>query len=150
MRAAGSAGRSPSLPRLLLLCGAARGSLVGTWVPPPRARNPVSKGALLAEHAMLSRRRTLTSMSASMGNDRATAASASTEDDSLVVGAPLSLNVSSPALLLNHMAERYVSTSRILMEFVDNSLDDAENFFDHETGAYMRAAVCRACAPCST
>ena len=37
----------------------------------------------------------------------------------------LSLTVSSPALLLNHMAERYSSTSRILMEFVDNSLDDA-------------------------
>ena len=92
---------------------------------------------------MLGRRRTLTSMSASMGNDRATAASASTEDDSLVVGAPLSLNVSSPALLLNHMAERYVSTSRILMEFVDNSLDDAENFFDHETGAYGRAVDIR-------
>ena len=42
----------------------------------------------------------------------------------------LSLTVSSPALLLNHMAERYSSTSRILMEFVDNSLDDAEAWFD--------------------
>ena len=40
--------------------------------------------------------------------------------------APLSLVVSSPALLLNHVAERYSSTSRILMEFVDNSLDDAD------------------------
>ena len=30
------------------------------------------------------------------------------------------------------MAERYLSTSRILMEFVDNSLDDAEAWFDGE------------------
>ena len=36
------------------------------------------------------------------------------------------------------MAERYISTSRILMEFVDNSLDDAEALFDHDTGAYSR------------
>ena len=50
----------------------------------------------------------------------------------------LSLQVSSPALLLNHMAERYASTSRILMEFVDNSLDDAEALFDHEARSYHR------------
>ena len=55
-----------------------------------------------------------------------------------LVGEKLSLQVSSPALLLNHMAERYISTSRILMEFVDNSLDDAEALFDHDTGAYSR------------
>ena len=40
--------------------------------------------------------------------------------------AALSLQVSSPALLLNAMAERYTSTSRILMEFIDNSFDDCE------------------------
>ena len=50
----------------------------------------------------------------------------------------LSLQVSNPALLLNHMAERYSSTSRILMEFVDNGLDDAEALFDSETGSYQR------------
>lgn len=50
----------------------------------------------------------------------------------------LSLQVSNPALLLNHMAERYSSTSRILMEFVDNGLDDAESLFDAESGAYSR------------
>ena len=50
----------------------------------------------------------------------------------------LQLQVSSPALLLNHMAERYASTSRILMEFVDNSLDDAEAMYDHNAGAYRR------------
>ena len=53
----------------------------------------------------------------------------------------LSLQVSSPALLLNHMAERYVSTSRILMEFVDNSLDDAEAFFDPSANAYSRPVI---------
>ena len=36
------------------------------------------------------------------------------------------------------MAERYASTSRILMEFVDNAFDDAEALFDAETGAYSR------------
>ena len=51
----------------------------------------------------------------------------------------LSLQISSPALLLNHMAERYSSTSRILMEFIDNSLDDAEAFYDTEAGAYSRS-----------
>ena len=50
----------------------------------------------------------------------------------------LSLTVSSPALLLNHMAERYSSTSRILMEFVDNALDDAEALYDGEADAYRR------------
>jgi len=43
--------------------------------------------------------------------------------------ANLELTVSSPALLLNHMAERYSSTPRVLMEFVDNAIDDAEAFF---------------------
>jgi len=51
----------------------------------------------------------------------------------------LSLTVSSPALLLNQMAERYSSTSRILMEYVDNSLVDAESFYDHVAGTYRRA-----------
>lgn len=53
-------------------------------------------------------------------------------------GTELSLQVSSPALLLNHMAERYSSTSRILMEFVDNSLDDAEALYDAKTSTYQR------------
>ena len=50
----------------------------------------------------------------------------------------LHLQISTPALLLNHMAERYSSTARILMEFVDNSLDDAETFFDQNANAYRR------------
>ena len=36
------------------------------------------------------------------------------------------------------MAERYLSTSRILMEFVDNALDDAEALYDGEADAYLR------------
>eukprot|EP00900_Chrysochromulina_parva_P020111 jgi/Chrpa1/28100/Chrysochromulina_OHIO_Genome00004213-RA len=37
------------------------------------------------------------------------------------------------------MVERYSSTSRILMEYVDNSLVDAESFYDHVAGTYRRA-----------
>ncbi|CAE8610157.1 unnamed protein product [Polarella glacialis] len=50
----------------------------------------------------------------------------------------LELHVSSPAILLNHIADRYSSTSRILMEFVDNAFDSAESLFDHETNSYQR------------
>ena len=50
----------------------------------------------------------------------------------------LALQVSSPALLLNHMAERYTSFGRILSEFVDNSFDAAEPWLeelDHNTAS---------------
>ena len=53
----------------------------------------------------------------------------------------LSLQVSSPALLLNHMAERYTSSARILMEFIDNSLDDAETLYRPEQVRYERPIV---------
>ena len=61
-----------------------------------------------------------------------------TADVSAAADQLLQLQVSSPALLLNHMAERYLSTSRILMEFVDNALDDAEALYDGEADAYLR------------
>jgi len=48
------------------------------------------------------------------------------------------LTVSSPCLLLNHIAQRYTRTSRIIMEYVDNSLDDCEALFDEDTNAYTR------------
>jgi len=48
------------------------------------------------------------------------------------------LTVSSPCLLLNHIAQRYTRTSRIIMEYVDNSLDDAEPLFDEDKGVYSR------------
>ena len=43
----------------------------------------------------------------------------------------LQLTISKPTLLLNHMAERYTSTPRVLMEFVDNAIDDAEAFYEY-------------------
>jgi len=48
------------------------------------------------------------------------------------------LTVSSPCLLLNHIAQRYTRTSRIIMEYVDNSLDDAEALYDESTNSYSR------------
>jgi len=48
------------------------------------------------------------------------------------------LTVSSPCLLLNHIAQRYTRTSRIIMEYVDNSLDDAEALYTEETDSYKR------------
>merc|ERR1719411_1691868 len=48
------------------------------------------------------------------------------------------LTVSSPCLLLNHIAQRYTRTSRIIMEYVDNSLDDCEALFDSESNSYSR------------
>lgn len=48
------------------------------------------------------------------------------------------LTVSSPCLLLNHIAQRYTRTSRIIMEYVDNSLDDCEALFNSESNSYTR------------
>jgi len=49
------------------------------------------------------------------------------------------LTVSSPCLLLNHIAQRYTKTSRIIMEYVDNSLDDAEALYKEKTNSYSRS-----------
>jgi len=48
------------------------------------------------------------------------------------------LTVSSPCLLLNHIAQRYTRTSRIIMEYVDNSLDDAEALYKEKNESYSR------------
>eukprot|EP01126_Amoeba_proteus_P055720 TRINITY_DN6935_c0_g7_i3.p1 TRINITY_DN6935_c0_g7~~TRINITY_DN6935_c0_g7_i3.p1 ORF type:complete len:376 (-),score=64.72 TRINITY_DN6935_c0_g7_i3:183-1310(-) len=48
----------------------------------------------------------------------------------------LSLQISNPASLLNHISQRYVSTSRIVMEFVDNALDDAEELYRDNGDCY--------------
>lgn len=48
------------------------------------------------------------------------------------------LTVSSPCLLLNHIAQRYTRTSRIIMEYVDNSLDDSEALFNASDKTYER------------
>lgn len=41
----------------------------------------------------------------------------------------LDLQISDPVSMLNEIARRYESTERILMEYVDNALDDAENLY---------------------
>ncbi len=46
------------------------------------------------------------------------------------------LRISNPAALLNEIARRYESTERILMEFVDNALDDAEILYRANAEAY--------------
>ena len=50
----------------------------------------------------------------------------------------LGLCISKPALLLNRIAQRYSRLSRILMEYVDNSLDDAEKLFHRGKKTYKR------------
>eukprot|EP00494_Astrolonche_serrata_P005845 UN05862 len=50
----------------------------------------------------------------------------------------LELKISRTALLLNRIAQRYSRLSRILMEYVDNSLDDAETTFIPEENAYEK------------
>jgi len=49
------------------------------------------------------------------------------------------LTVSSPCILLNHIAQRYTRTSRTILEYVDNSLDDAEALYKEEKDSYTRA-----------
>lgn len=48
----------------------------------------------------------------------------------------LDLHISDPASLLNEVAKRYSSTERILMEYVDNGLDDAEILYRANADAY--------------
>jgi len=49
------------------------------------------------------------------------------------------LQISDPVLLLNEIAKRYESAARILMEYIDNSLDDAEELFRANSGSYPYA-----------
>jgi hypothetical protein len=46
------------------------------------------------------------------------------------------LHISDPASLLNEVARRYSSTERILMEYIDNALDDAEKLYQTSGEAY--------------
>ena len=50
----------------------------------------------------------------------------------------LSLKISDPMILINNVASRYLSPSRIIIEFVDNSIDDVENSYSHCDNAYPR------------
>lgn len=46
------------------------------------------------------------------------------------------LQISDPASLLNEVARRYSSSERILMEYIDNALDDAETLYRNNADAY--------------
>lgn len=48
----------------------------------------------------------------------------------------INLEISDPVLMLNEIAKRYESTERVLMEYVDNALDDAEALYREHDGAY--------------
>jgi hypothetical protein len=48
----------------------------------------------------------------------------------------LDLHISDPVSMLNEIARRYESTERILMEYVDNALDDAENLYRENNNSY--------------
>ena len=48
----------------------------------------------------------------------------------------IDLEISDPVLMLNEVAKRYESTERVLMEYVDNALDDAEALYRENDGAY--------------
>lgn len=50
--------------------------------------------------------------------------------------ATFDLRISDPTAILNEIASRYESTERILMEFVDNGLDDAEVLYRANAEAY--------------
>lgn len=48
----------------------------------------------------------------------------------------IDLAISDPVLMLNEVAKRYESTERVLMEYVDNALDDAEALYRENGDAY--------------
>jgi len=48
----------------------------------------------------------------------------------------LDLQISDPVSMLNEIARRYESTERILMEYVDNALDDAEMLYRNNNNSY--------------
>ena len=48
----------------------------------------------------------------------------------------ISLEISDPVLMLNEVAKRYETTERVLMEYVDNALDDAEALYRENGDAY--------------
>lgn len=50
----------------------------------------------------------------------------------------LTLHISDPVSLLNEIARRYESPQRILLEYVDNALDDAEALYRANGNAYPR------------
>eukprot|EP01134_Creolimax_fragrantissima_P002206 CFRG2206T1 len=50
----------------------------------------------------------------------------------------LSLTVANPAVILNNIAQRYESLTRVLMEYIDNAIDDREFEFRQNNYSYDR------------
>ena len=48
----------------------------------------------------------------------------------------IELEISDPVLMLNEVAKRYETAERVLMEYVDNALDDAEALYRENGNAY--------------
>ncbi len=48
----------------------------------------------------------------------------------------IDLEISDPVMMLNEVAKRYESAERVLMEYVDNALDDAEQLYRENGDAY--------------
>jgi hypothetical protein len=48
----------------------------------------------------------------------------------------IDLEISDPVLILNEVARRYETAERVLMEYVDNALDDAEALYRENGGGY--------------
>ncbi len=48
----------------------------------------------------------------------------------------IDLEISDPVLILNEIARRYETAERVLMEYVDNALDDAEVLYHENEGRY--------------
>ncbi len=48
----------------------------------------------------------------------------------------IDLEISDPVLMLNEVARRYETAERVLMEYVDNALDDAEALYRDNGGVY--------------
>lgn len=48
----------------------------------------------------------------------------------------IDLEISDPVLMLNEVARRYETAERVLMEYVDNALDDAEALYRENGGVY--------------
>lgn len=52
------------------------------------------------------------------------------------IAGTIDLEISDPVLILNEIARRYETTERVLMEYVDNALDDAEVLYRENEGRY--------------
>ena len=53
----------------------------------------------------------------------------------------LALKISDPMMLVNNVANRYLSLSRIIVEFVDNSIDDMEGYYEPKNNSYTREFI---------